>query len=82
MCATCGGVENWRDDRSHRTPGDDAMQLAELRQGMEELPSYGYLRARRALEGGLQSVPAEWSDRNGLSVQVRPKHTPSTPDAL
>ena len=37
--------EAWTDGRSHRKLGDDADLLAELRQEIAELPSYGYRRA-------------------------------------
>ncbi len=37
--------EGWTDGRSHRTPSDDEELLAELRQEVEQLPSYGYRRA-------------------------------------
>ena len=36
--------EDWADGRSHRTPSDDAGLLAELRQQIADLPSYGYRR--------------------------------------
>ena len=40
-----GRDEDWTDGRSHRTPTDDAGLLAELRQEIAQLPSYGYRRA-------------------------------------
>ncbi|RCH25551.1 HTH-like domain protein [Pseudomonas aeruginosa] len=40
-----GRGEDWTDGRSHRTPSDDAGLLAELRQEIADLPSYGYRRA-------------------------------------
>jgi hypothetical protein len=40
-----GRDEDWADGRSHRTPTDDAGLLAELRQEIAQLPSYGYRRA-------------------------------------
>ncbi|WP_232245779.1 MULTISPECIES: IS3 family transposase [Delftia] len=40
-----GRGEGWADGRSHRTPSDDAGLLAELRQQIADLPSYGYRRA-------------------------------------
>ena len=40
-----GRGEDWADGRSHRTPSDDAGLLAELRQEIADLPSYGYRRA-------------------------------------
>ena len=40
-----GRSEDWTDGRSHRTPTDDAQLLAELRQEIADLPSYGYRRA-------------------------------------
>ncbi|AVS71618.1 IS3 family transposase [Paracidovorax avenae] len=53
-----GRDEDWRDGRRHRTPADDAGLLAELRQEIAQLPSYGYRRAcalvnrQRAAQGG------------------------------
>ncbi len=35
----------WTDGRRHRTPCGDADLLAELRQEIAQLPSYGYRRA-------------------------------------
>ena len=49
--------EAWSDGRSHRTPSGDAELLAELRQEIAKLPSYGYRRAcalvnrQRAVQG-------------------------------
>ena len=40
-----GRGEDWADGRSRRTPSDDAGLLAELRQEIADLPSYGYRRA-------------------------------------
>lgn len=40
-----GRSEDWTDGRTHRTPKDDASLLAELRQEIAQLPSYGYRRA-------------------------------------
>jgi putative transposase len=40
-----GRSEDWKDGRRHRTPMDDAQLLAELRQEIADLPSYGYRRA-------------------------------------
>ena len=37
--------DGWTDGRSHRTPSDDEQLLAELRQEIVQLPSYGYRRA-------------------------------------
>ena len=37
--------EAWTDGRRHRKPCGDAELLAELRQEIAELPSYGYRRA-------------------------------------
>jgi transposase InsO family protein len=37
--------DDWTDGRTHRTSGDDADLLAELRHEIAELPSYGYRRA-------------------------------------
>lgn len=37
--------EDWTDGRRHRTPSGDAELLAELRQEIAQLPSYGYRRA-------------------------------------
>ena len=40
-----GRGDDWTDGRTHRTPKGDAGLLAELRQEIAELPSYGYRRA-------------------------------------
>ena len=40
-----GRGEDWSDGRCQRTPSDDAGLLAELRQEIAQLPSYGYRRA-------------------------------------
>lgn len=40
-----GRDDDWSDGRTHRTPSDDAELLAELRQEIAQLPSYGYRRA-------------------------------------
>lgn len=37
--------EDWRDARRGRTPAGDAQLLAEIRQQIADLPSYGYRRA-------------------------------------
>ena len=37
--------EDWRDGRTGRQPRDDAQLLAEIREQIAELPSYGYRRA-------------------------------------
>ena len=37
--------DGWTDGRSYRTPSDDEQLLAELRQEIAQLPSYGYRRA-------------------------------------
>jgi len=37
--------DGWTDGRSHRTPSDDDELLAELREEIAQLPSYGYRRA-------------------------------------
>ena len=37
--------EDWRDGRKGRTPAGDAQLLAEIRQQISDLPSYGYRRA-------------------------------------
>lgn len=37
--------EGWTDGRRHRTPRGDAELLAELRQEIAQLPSYGYRRS-------------------------------------
>ncbi len=37
--------DSWTDGRRHRTPKGDAQLLAELRQEIAQLPSYGYRRA-------------------------------------
>jgi putative transposase len=50
-------AETWRDGRTGRTPTGDAQLLAEIRDQIAELPSYGYRRAcalvnrQRAQEG-------------------------------
>ena len=40
-----GRGDDWTDGRTHRTPLDDDALLAELRQEIVDLPSYGYRRA-------------------------------------
>ena len=37
--------DSWTDGRRRRTPKGDAQLLAELRQEIAQLPSYGYRRA-------------------------------------
>jgi hypothetical protein len=37
--------EDWHDGRTGRQPRDDAQLLAEIREQIAELPSYGYRRA-------------------------------------
>lgn len=39
-------------------------------------------RAPDRAAGDLSSVPAEWSDQNGLSVQVRPEYACKGPEML
>lgn len=36
---------DWRDGRTCRTPGGDTQLLAEIREQIADLPSYGYRRA-------------------------------------
>jgi putative transposase len=38
-------AESWRDARSWRVPANDAQLVAEIREQIAELPSYGYRRA-------------------------------------
>lgn len=55
--------EDWRDGRKGRTPQGDAQLLAEIREQIAELPSYGYRRAcalvnrQRSAEGGVRVNP-------------------------
>lgn len=55
--------DDWTDRRTHRTPNDDGVLLAELRHEIAELPSYGYRRAcapvnrQRAARGGARVNP-------------------------
>lgn len=62
-----GRGEDWTDGRSHRTPSDDAGLLAELRQQIADLPSYGYRRAcalvnrQRAARGAPRVANAAWT---------------------
>ena len=55
--------EDWRDGRKGRTPQGDAQLLAEIREHIAELPSYGYRRAcalvnrQRSAEGGVRVNP-------------------------
>ena len=50
--------QDWRDGRKGRSPRGDAQLLAEIREHIAELPSYGYRRAcaqvnrQRSSEGG------------------------------
>ena len=50
--------ESWRDRRTQRTPLGDAELIADIRDQIAELPSYGYRRAcalvnrKRAGSGG------------------------------
>jgi putative transposase len=56
-------AETWRDGRTGRTPTGDAQLLAEIRDQIAELPSYGYRRAcalvnrQRAQQGAAQVNP-------------------------
>ena len=56
-------AETWRDGRCGRTPATDVQLLAELREQIAHLPSYGYRRAcalvnrRRAQEGAARVNP-------------------------
>ena len=58
--------EDWRDGRKGRAPAGDAQLLAEIRQQISDLPSYGYRRAcawstasavHRAAHGSIPSAP-------------------------
>ncbi len=54
---------DWQDARKDRTPKGDAQLLAEIRQHIAELPSYGYRRAcalvnrQRAAQGEARVNP-------------------------
>jgi putative transposase len=56
-------AETWRDGRTGRTPTGDAQLLAEIRDQIAELPSYGYRRAcalvnrQRAQQGAARVNP-------------------------
>ena len=56
-------AEGWRDGRSGRTPATDAHLIAEIREQIAELPSYGYRRAcalvnrQRTQEGAARVNP-------------------------
>ena len=56
-------AEDWRDGRTGRTPATDAHLVAEIREQIAELPSYGYRRAcalvnrQRAQEGAARVNP-------------------------
>jgi transposase InsO family protein len=56
-------ADGWRDGRSCRTPASDAQLIAEIREQIAELPSYGYRRAcalvnrQRAQEGAARVNP-------------------------
>ena len=55
--------DGWQDGRSGRTPATDTQLLAEIREQIADLPSYGYRRAcalvnrRRVQEGAAQVNP-------------------------
>ncbi|TSE29695.1 HTH-like domain protein [Tepidimonas taiwanensis] len=55
--------EDWRDARQGRTPAGDAQLLAEIREQIADLPSYGYRRAcalvnlQRSAQGGTRVNP-------------------------
>lgn len=55
--------EDWHDGRTGRQPRDDAQLLAEIREQIAELPSYGYRRAcalvnrQRAAQGNARVNP-------------------------
>jgi putative transposase len=40
-----GRAGSWRDGRKARVPAQDAQLLADIREKLSELPSYGYRRA-------------------------------------
>lgn len=81
LARSLGRDQDWRDGRRHRTPADDAGLLAELRQEIAQLPSYGlglvldqlwpnYVRAaaeaRLSIDHlGTELVLGGWSPRNG-----------------
>jgi transposase InsO family protein len=56
-------ADHWRDGRTCRTPVGDTQLIAEIREQIAELPSYGYRRAcalvnrRRAQEGSARVNP-------------------------
>lgn len=55
--------EGWRDGRTGRTPATDAQMVAEIREQIAQLPSYGYRRAcalvnrQRTQEGAARVNP-------------------------
>ena len=66
-----GRGDDWVDRRSHRTLRDDVQLLAELRQEIAELPSYGYRRAcalvnRQRMARGAPRVNAKRAYRGRL----------------
>lgn len=64
--------EDWAGGRSHRTLCDDAGLLAELRQEIADLPSYGYRRAC-----ALVSRYARCSSRPSHAALARSRRTRS-----
>ena len=60
--------EDWRDGRKGRAPAGDAQLLAEIRQQISDLPSYGYRRAC-ALVNRQRSTQG--------STRVNPKRAPT-----
>jgi hypothetical protein len=77
--------EDWRDGRKGRTPAGDVQLLAEIREQITDLPSYGYRRAcalvnrRAAGKGQSQArlsrdgriVLARWAPTAPVSKRTR-----------
>ena len=73
---------SWVDGRTQRTPADDEQLLAEIREQIASLPTYGYRRAcalvnRRRVTGGASRVNPKRAYRvmagNGLLLPRAPK---------
>lgn len=61
-------AESWCDGRIGRTPASDADLLAEIREHIAELPSYGYRRAcalvnRQRAQDGAARINLKWAYR-------------------
>ena len=66
--------EDWRDGRKGRAPAGDAQLLAEIRQQISDLPSYGYRRAC-ALVNRQRNTTVTYGDNTSAraSLQVNRK---------